>query len=271
MQKYLVILSVLFLLVSCGQQKELSIKMATTTSTDNTGLLDYLKPFIEKETNVKISWVAVGTGKALKLGKNCDVDMLMVHAPGAEKKYLKDGFGTGRKEIMYNDFIIIGPASDPAGIKGKSVAEALKTLAAKKIKFASRGDDSGTHKKEIKLWKAAGIKIPDRAKWYLQTGQGMINTINIAVEQDAYTMADRGTFIKYNSVKRKVKPVVICEGDKNLVNQYSVMYVNKKRCENVNTAGVKRIITWFESDRAAKLIGAFRLKGKKLFVPGSKK
>ena len=173
--------------------------MATTTSTDNTGLLDYLAPHFKQDTGIDLRWTATGTGKALKLGENCDVDVLMVHAPPAEKKFVADGFGVDRREIMYNDFVIIGPAADEAGIKGKSVKEALTLLKDKQADFISRGDNSGTNKKEIALWKAAGLPVPEKEKWYVQTGQGMLASINIAAERNGYTLTDRGTYIKYES------------------------------------------------------------------------
>ncbi len=250
---------------SCKKEKKL-LNMATTTSTDNTGLLDYLKPHFEKETGIKLQWVAVGTGKALELGKNCDVDVLLVHAPGAEKEYVTDGYGIERRQIMYNDFVIIGPKNDPAGIKGKNVIEAFKMISNKKALFASRGDNSGTNKKEIKLWKSATSKTPDREKWYVQTGQGMINTINIAAERNAYTMTDRGTYIKYESSKKGNPPlVIIVEGDNSLLNQYSVLAVNPKKCKKTKYTLADRFSKWMASATTQKLINDFKLLGKQLF------
>ena len=182
------------------------LMMATTTSTDNTGLLDYLIPEFTKDTGVVLKWTATGTGKALKLGQNCDVDVLMVHAPAAEMEYLKEGYGIDRREIMYNDFVIIGPPSDPAGVKGKSVSETLTAIKEKEKVFVSRGDNSGTNKKEILLWKNAGLAVPDKAAWYVQTGQGMLATINVAAERDGYTMTDRGTYIKYEANLQGIRP-----------------------------------------------------------------
>jgi len=173
------------------------LMMATTTSTDNTGLLDDLAPKFTEATGIELKWTATGTGKALKLGENCDVDILMVHAPSAEKNFVDNGFGVGRNEIMTNDFIIIGPANDPAKINGKSIKEALQTLKTKQATFTSRGDNSGTHKKELSLWKTAGLQVPEKENWYIQTGQGMLATINIAAQRNGYTMTDRGTYIKY--------------------------------------------------------------------------
>ena len=253
-----------------GQAADPVLKMATTTSTDNTGLLDYLLPHFTAETGIDWQWVAVGTGKALALGKNCDVDVLLVHAPEAEKKYVADGYGVDRRQVMYNDFVFIGPPSDPAGIKGKGVSGALKTIVAKKGLFASRGDNSGTNKKEILLWKAAGISLPDKESWYIQTGQGMLNTITIAAERDAYTMTDRGTYIKYEANRKGNPPLVILvEGDPDLRNQYSVIAVNPKRCSSVKYDLATKMGEWMALPATQKLIGDFTLMGKQLFIPNA--
>jgi len=256
---------------STGAGAEDVLRMATTTSTDNTGLLDYLAPVFKADTGIELQWVAVGTGKALALGKNCDVDVLLVHAPAAEMKYVEEGSGVDRTELMYNDFIFIGPPADPAGLKGKSVKEALGVIASKKASFASRGDNSGTHKKELELWKHAQLAVPDKETWYIQTGQGMLNTINIAAERDAYTMTDRGTFIKYESNWKGTPPLVILvEGDPSLRNQYSALAVNPQKCSNVKYDLAKKYIAWMASKKAQKLIGDFQLMGKQLFVPNAK-
>ena len=256
---------------STGAGAEDVLRMATTTSTDNTGLLDYLAPAFKADTGIELQWVAVGTGKALALGKNCDVDVLLVHAPAAEMKYVEEGSGVDRTELMYNDFIFIGPPADPAGLKGKSVKDALGVIASKKASFASRGDNSGTHKKELELWKHAQLAVPDKETWYIQTGQGMLNTINIAAERDAYTMTDRGTFIKYESNwKGKPPLVILVEGDPSLRNQYSALAVNPQKCSNVKYDLAKKYIAWMASKKAQKLIGDFHLMGKQLFVPNAK-
>ena len=248
------------------------LMMATTTSTDNTGLLDELKPLFEAETGITLRWTAIGTGKALKMGQNCDVDVLLVHAPGAEKKYVAEGYGVERTQLMYNDFVIIGPPSDPAGVKGMDVAGALKTMAEKKAPFCSRGDNSGTNKKEISLWKSAGMDVPDKAAWYIQTGQGMLKTINIAAEKDAYTMTDRGTYIKYEAKHNGNAPLkVLVEGDNVLFNQYSALAVNPKRCPDVKKELADAFITWMAKPATQEKIGAFRLLGKQLFTPNAGK
>ena len=181
-----------------GAQEKVLL-MATTTSTEDTGLLNVIAPEFKKASGIDLRWTATGTGKALKLGESCDVDVLMVHAPDAEKKFVSDGFGINRKEIMYNDFVIIGPAADPAGVKGKSVKDALAAVQAKKANFVSRGDKSGTHMMELDLWKASGMPVPEKEAWYAQAGQGMMATITIAAEKNGYTLADRGTYIKYEN------------------------------------------------------------------------
>jgi len=247
------------------------LKMATTTSTANTGLLDYLVPLFQKDTGIELQFVAVGTGKALELGKNCDVDVLMVHAPAAEKKYVADGFGLDRREIMYNDFVILGPQADPAKVKGLKVVAALKTIAEKKAVFVSRGDNSGTHKKELSLWKEAALEVPKKTDWYVETGQGMIQTINVAAEKNGYTMADRGTFIKYADTHKGNPPlVVLVEGDTVLFNQYSVMLVNPAKCPKVQADLAKKFSAWITSAEVQKKISEFKLLGQKLFTPNAK-
>jgi tungstate transport system substrate-binding protein len=248
-----------------------TLLMATTTSTDNTGLLDYLAPEFQKATGIELKWTAVGTGKALKLGENCDVDVLMVHAPPAEKKYVAAGYGIERREVMFNDFVIIGPPKDPAGIKGKSVTDALKTVAAKGATFVSRGDNSGTNKKELLLWKESGLKIPEKQSWYVQTGQGMLNSINIASQKDGYILTDRGTFIKYADNHGGNPPlVVVVEGDPGLRNQYSVMLVNPARCKKAQSDLARKYCDWICSPAGQKLIADFKLLGKPLFTPNAK-
>ena len=248
------------------------LMMATTTSTDNTGLLDYLAPHFRKATGIELRWTATGTGKALKLGENCDVDVLMVHAPAAEKKFVADGFGDNRREIMYNDFVIIGPAGDPAGIKGKSVKEALNAVEAQQAVFVSRGDNSGTHKMELSLWEAAGLPVPEKQNWYVQTGQGMLATITIAAERGGYTMTDRGTYIKYEDNLKGNPPLkILVEGDAALLNQYSVIAVDSKHCPKVHHDLAMKFSDWIAGPEAQQLIKDFKLLNKQLFTPNAKK
>ncbi len=263
-------LSVLLLapLSSFGAQ---SLMMATTTSTDNTGLLDELAPMFEKDTGIELKWTAVGTGKALELGRNCDVDVLLVHAPQAEKIYIEKGYGVDRAEVMFNDFVIIGSQDDPAEIKGMSVDQALQTLADKQQGFASRGDDSGTNKKERLLWSSTGLQAPEKGDWYLETGQGMLPTIRIAAERDLYTLTDRGTYIKYaHSLDGNPPLDILVEGDQPLFNQYSVIAVNPDNCPNVKYDLATRFSEWITSDKVQQAIEDFKLLGKKLFNPNAK-
>lgn len=255
--------------VSMGTEKVLM--MATTTSTDNTGLLDYLEPSFKEATGIELRWTAVGTGKALKMGENCDVDVLLVHAPSAEKKFVAAGFGVQRREIMYNDFVIIGPAADPGDIKGKAINDAMTTIQNKKALFVSRGDNSGTNKKEILLWKNAGLAVPDKAPWYVQTGQGMLATINMAEQRNGYTMTDRGTYIKYshNSGGNPALKVVV-EGDAILLNQYSVIPIYTGNCPDAKYQLAVAFSDWLAGAQAQKLIKDFKLLGKQLFTPNAK-
>jgi tungstate transport system substrate-binding protein len=248
-----------------------ALMMATTTSTDNTGLLDYLAPEFTRDTGIELKWVSTGTGKALKLGENCDADVLMVHAPAAEKQFVDNGFGVDRREIMYNDFVIIGPESDRADIKGSSVATALKNIKASQAAFISRGDNSGTHKKELALWQSAGLPVPETESWYVQTGQGMLATINVAGEKNGYTMTDRGTYIKYaHTAQGNPTLKILVEGDEFLKNQYSVMSVNPDRCNNVNFEAAQKFSDWITGEKAQKLIAEFKLLDKTLFIPNAR-
>jgi len=245
--------------------------MATTTSTDNTGLLDYLSPEFTKATGIELKWTAVGTGKALQLGKDCNVDVLLVHAPDAEKKYVAESYGVNRREIMYNDFVIIGVESDPAGIKGKSISESLSMIRDKKAVFVSRGDKSGTHELELELWKSSSLPIPEKEAWYVQTGQGMLTTINVATERNGYTLTDRGTYIKYEDTTGGNPPLkILVEGDNILKNQYSVIAVNPEKCKNAKYDMAMKFSGWIAGESAQNLIKDFKLLGKQLFVPNAK-
>jgi tungstate transport system substrate-binding protein len=265
------LIAVIFFMAWGAAAENEMLMMATTTSTDNTGLLDYLAPKFKEATGIELKWTATGTGKALKLGENCDVDILMVHAPPAEKKFVADGFGTDRREVMYNDFVIIGPAADAAGIKGKSIKEALQTIQDKQAVFVSRGDNSGTHKKELSLWKAADMPIPEKEGWYVQTGQGMLATINVAAERSGYTMTDRGTYIKYEDNLKGNPPLkILVEGDAVLLNQYSVIAIDQKHCSQAKYDTAKQFIEWITGPEAQQLIKEFKLLGKPLFTPNAK-
>lgn len=248
-----------------------TLMMATTTSTQDTGLLEFLAPTFQKETGIELKWVAVGTGKALEIAKNCDADVLLVHAPAAEKEFVKAGHGIDRRQVMYNDFVVVGPKADPAGVKGKDTAAALKTIADKKAGFVSRGDQSGTHKAEQKLWKQSGLN-PDKEAFYISAGQGMMATLNMAAEKGAYSLTDRGTWIKFNAQQGARNPLaIVVEGDKALFNQYSVITVNPKQCPKTKAALGKKFEDWWVSPATQKRIAEFKLEGKQLFFPNAGK
>ncbi|MFC1511841.1 substrate-binding domain-containing protein [Candidatus Latescibacterota bacterium] len=247
-----------------------TLLLATTTSTDNTGLLEYLAPLFREDTGIELKWVATGTGQALVLGQNCDVDVLMVHDPASEERFMDNGYGVDRHHIMYNDFVIIGTPDDPAGIRGASIPEVLTRISAHQVRFVSRGDDSGTHMKERSLWPAADLPLPENEKWYIQTGQGMLNTITIAAEMGGYTLTDRGTFIRYESNWNGTPPLVILvEGDQSLRNQYSVIAVNPANCPKTRYDLATVFINWLLSPETQTLIGDFTLLGKQLFIPNA--
>jgi tungstate transport system substrate-binding protein len=271
LKSVVVMMMVCLLTAPAWGESDRALMMATTTSTDNTGLLEYLVPEFTRDTGIEMKWVATGTGNALKLGENCDVDVLMVHAPAAEKQFVENGFGLDRKEIMFNDFVIIGPASDPAQIKGGSVSAALNKVVQTQTGFVSRGDNSGTHKKELFLWQSAGLPIPEAESWYVQAGQGMLATINMAGEKNGYTMTDRGTYIKYeHTAKGNPKLKILVEGDDFLKNQYSVMAVNPDRCENVNYEAAVQFSDWITGEKAQNMIAAFKLMDQTLFIPNAR-
>ena len=239
------------------------IRLATTTSTANSGLLDAILPEFEKASGMKVHVIAVGTGKALRMGRDGDVDVLMVHAPGAEMKFMDEGHGDSRRSIMYNDFVIVGPASDPAGVAGlKDASLALTRIAKHNVLFVSRGDDSGTHKKEKGLWKKAGVA--NNFSNYREAGQGMGKVLQMANELQGYTLTDRGTWLAY---KDKTDLKVVVEGDAGLFNPYSVMTIDPKRHTGLNQEGAHKFADWITSDKACHLIGAYKVAGEQLFHP----
>lgn len=248
-----------------------TLMMATTTSTQDTGLLEYLQPYFQKDTGIDLKWVSVGTGKALQLAKDCNADVLLVHAPEAEQQFVKDGHGIDRRQIMYNDFVLVGPKDDPAKIAGQNTGGALRAISSSKSPFVSRGDDSGTHKTEQKLWKDISL-IPDKEPFYISAGQGMMATLRMAAEKKAYCLTDRGTWIKFSNQEGANNPLaIIVEGDKPLLNQYSVLTVNPAQCPKVNAELGKKFEDWWVSPATQKLIGDFRLEGKQLFFPNAGK
>ncbi|MEM7562676.1 MAG: substrate-binding domain-containing protein [Pseudomonadota bacterium] len=242
------------------------LRLATTTSTANSGLTDYLLPVFTEESGVVVHVIAVGTGKALRLGREGDVDIVLVHAREAEDQFVAGGFGIDRADVMYNDFIIVGPKSDPAGAADSStVKQVLERVASKQHPFISRGDDSGTHKRELHLWDSTG-NLPT-GSWYREVGQGMGKTLQIANEIDGYTMTDRGTWLAYQS---KLDITLLFEGDPPLYNPYGIIAVNPELHNGVNYEAASKLIDWITSDRIQQMIGAFKIKGQQLFTPSAK-
>ena len=251
-----------------AQQK--TIILATTTSTQDSGLLDVLLPIFEKKTGYFVKTIAVGSGQAMAMGQKGEADVLLVHSPDAEKKFMAEGYGINRKLVMHNDFIVVGPAEDPAKIKGlKSSQEAFKKVASAMALFVSRGDNSGTDAKEKAIWKAAGIK-PEGEKWYQQTGLGMGQTLNVAAEKKGYTLSDRATYL---AMKKNLNLDILVEGDAILLNIYHVIEVNPAKWPKVNTAGAKAFSDFMISGETQDVIKAFGVDkfGSSLFFPDAGK
>ena len=266
---YLLLTAILTLLISVSAYAEDNrIICASTTSTQNSGLFDYLLPQFEKDSGIKVDVVAVGTGAAIEIGKRGDADVILVHAKELELKAVKEGFFIDRHDVMYNDFVIIGDPNDPAGIKeAKTAPEAFAKIAEKKATFISRGDKSGTHTKELFIWKTAGI-TPTESDWYLEAGQGMAKTQRIANEKKAYTLTDRGTWL---AVKDQLQLSVLFEGDPILFNQYGIMAVNPEKHKHVKYDKVTTFINWIISEKGQKTIASFKDKnGNLLFTPNAK-
>ncbi len=248
-----------------GQQPNV-IRLATTTSTENSGLLAFLLPRFTSQTGYHVHVIAVGTGKALRMGRDGDVDVVMVHAPKAETKFVAEGHGVKRYPLMFNDFVIVGPASDPAAIgQAKNAADAIQRIANRSALFVSRGDDSGTHMKEKSLWHHT--QHVTKGNWYREAGQGMGKVIQIAHELEAYTLADRGTWIAYQN---KTSLKLLYQGDPILHNPYGVIAVNPQRYPDANYAGAQRLIAWLLSETGQALIADFKVAGFQLFTPSAK-
>ena len=245
-----------------------SIVVASTTSTQDSGLFEYLLPLFKKKTGITVKVVAQGTGQALDTGRRGDADVVFVHAKSAEEKFLAEGQGVQRFPVMYNDFVLIGPKSDPAGIKGmKDVARAFQTIREKQASFISRGDRSGTHIAELKLWKDAGIDIgKDKGHWYKSIGQGMGAALNIANASNAYVLSDRGTWIHF---KNKGDLQILVEGDKRMFNQYGVMLVNPAKHPKVQKDLGQRFIDYLISPEGQKDIANYKIDGEQLFYPNA--
>ncbi|NOQ13449.1 MAG: solute-binding protein [Methyloprofundus sp.] len=264
--KKTLIFSLLYLLSINAYSADI-LRMSTTTSTENSGLLKVLNPLFEKIYHIRLDIIAVGTGKALRLGESGDVDIVFVHAPKAELEFVSKGYGIDRKAVMHNDFVLIGPQTNPAQIDmTQSIATALHKLAASQSTFISRGDDSGTHKKEMALWQAA--KINPTGANYLAVGQGMGAVLKIADEKQAYTLTDRGTYIAF---KDKIDLVLINEGDQTLFNPYHIMAVNPAKHKHVRYELAKKYIDYVTGVEAQALIGAYKKQGEQLFYPDANK
>ena len=284
------LIAIVFFMSGGAQAEEKILKMSTTTSTQASGLLDVLLPELEKDTGIQVKVIAKGTGAAIRDGMDGNVDVIFVHAKGREKKFVEDGYGTKRYAVMHNDFVILGPADDPAKIKGKANApEALKEIADARALFISRGDDSGTHTKEQALWQSTGLQLEkitntivkkgkkkevalvqpeDSEKWYLSIGQGMGKTIMVADEKKAYSLADRGTYIKYKFGRDvPVELDVLCEGDPLLANPYGIIPINPQKHPHVKNKLAEEFAQWMVSERGQAVIADYRLLGKQLFYP----
>jgi tungstate transport system substrate-binding protein len=284
------LIAVVFFMSGGVRAEEKILKMSTTTSTQASGLLDVLLPELEKDTGIQVKVIAKGTGAAIRDGMDGNVDVIFVHAKAREEKFIRDGYGTKRYAVMHNDFVILGPAEDPAKIKGKTNApEALKQIADTQALFISRGDDSGTHTKEQGLWQATGLPLekitntivkkgkkreiafvqPDGSEnWYLSIGQGMGKTIMVADEKQAYTLADRGTYIKYKFGRDvPVELDVLCEDDQLLGNPYGVIPISPQKHPHVKNKLAEAFAQWLVSERGQAVIADYRLLGKQLFYP----
>jgi tungstate transport system substrate-binding protein len=246
------------------------ITVASTTSTENSGLFGDLLPQFAEETGIEVRVVAVGTGQAIKLAENGDADVLFVHHKPSEEKVVADGFGIERHEVMYNDYVIVGPAFDPAAIKGsEDVADALAKIAAAEAPFASRGDDSGTHKAELALWDEAGVDVAGASgTWYRETGSGMGPTLNTAAGMDAYALTDRGTWLSFENPQNLE---IVVEGDPRLFNQYGIILVNPEKHPHVKADLGQKFIDWMLSDEGQQAIAAFKINGQQAFFPNAVK
>ncbi len=250
----------------CAAQS--SLILGTTTSTQDSGLLDDLVPRFEAATGITVKTIAVGSGEALAMGRRGDADVLLVHSKAAEDEFMAQGFGSLRLDVMYNDFVLVGPPSDPAGVKGLTAVDALKRIAEKGALFASRDDRSGTHARELDLWKKAGV-VPAGKPWYVATGQGMGETSRVASEKRAYTLADRGTFL---ALRKTLDLAILVEGAKDLWNSYRVIVVNPEKHPQTREKEARRFAEWIVSPVVQKVIGEFGREkfGQPLFVPDAK-
>ena len=275
----LLILVLCFAMTACGGDDSTengarpaegtTLMMATTTSTADTGLLDYLKPIFLEDTGIDLQWTAVGTGEALAMGESGDVDIVLVHAKASEEEFVASGAGVKRFPVMYNDFVVVGPEEE--GKYGDDIAACFGTIQDRKLDFVSRGDDSGTDKKEKKIWDTLGID-PTENPNYIESGQGMGATITMADEKEAYCLTDRGTWLKFkNDADLDIELNIVCEGAKDLLNQYGVIAVNPEKFEGINNEAANVFIEWICSDKIQKLIGQYGVEeyGQALFTPNA--
>jgi len=250
-------------LLSAPVHSQERLKLATTTSTDNSGLLTELHPPFEKQFGIQVDTITVGTGKALRLGQNGDVDVMLVHAPDAEIKFVEAGYGVARLPVMHNDFIILGPRQDPAGLsRAATLSEALNKLIVNKSHFVSRGDDSGTHKKELSLWRLLGT-VP-QGRWYMSVGQGMGAVLQIANDKLAYTLSDRGTYLAY---RHRIELIPVFAGGPELLNPYHVIIVNPDRHPHVKSRLAEQYADFIRGEQGQRIIREFRKQGEILFKP----
>jgi tungstate transport system substrate-binding protein len=246
-----------------------SIVVASTTSTQDSGLFGYLLPLFKAQTNIEVKVIAQGTGQALDTARRGDADVVFVHAKSQEEKFLAEGFGVKRFDVMYNDFVLIGPKSDPAGVRGKDIESALKAIQDKVTPFVSRGDKSGTHSAELALWKQAGIDIAvTKGPWYREIGQGMGAALNTAGAMNGYVLSDRGTWISF---KNRGDLDIVVEGDKRLFNQYGVMLVNPEKFPSVKKEFGQAFIDWLVSTEGQSAIAGYKIEGQQLFFPNAEK
>ena len=242
------------------------IILQSTTSARDSGLYDFILPKFDKNSGVEVRVIAVGTGQAIKNSRRCDADVLIAHHRESEEKLILDGYGLYRKEFMYNDFVLIGPKSDPAGVKEvKSILKSLKLIKKKKNYFVSRGDDSGTHKKEYSLWKMTGrIPNPRENEWFYSVGQGMGGALNVAVNKEAYILSDRST---WESFKNKKNHIIVVENEPLLLNYYGVIPINPEKCPDVKVEKVNEFVEWLVSEKTKRLLSDFKVNGRQLFFP----
>jgi len=269
MKRLLLAAMALFLLaLAPAGAEERFITLASTTSTEQSGLFGHLLPAFKAATGIEVRVVAVGTGQALKLGERGDADALLVHDRAGEDKFVAEGYGIDRRDVMYNDFVVVGPASDPAGIKGgKDAAAAFARIAAAKAPFASRGDDSGTHRSELRLWKKATVDIKAGGGWYRELGAGMGPTLNTAAGMNAYALADRGTWASF---KNRQSLAILVEGDRALFNPYGSILVNPEKHKGVKAADAKIWHLWLTGPQGQAAIAAFKIDGEQLFFGDAK-